>query len=180
MKHIDWRSLLARAPLPMLALAASYGVYSFALLFVPWLVAVIQAAAFEMVYIGLAVTRGLDDTRRKRATAISIGAVVTSIVYNTLAGWFYRQPQLLEDASPVSWLCFAVLHGAPLAWVAYLVADLLLHTTSPVVEETQEATSVLADLQALARKLRDEGKSWKETAEAVGRSPSTVRGWLEG
>ncbi|MFN8504459.1 hypothetical protein [Kouleothrix sp.] len=30
-----WRGVLARLPLPMLALAASYGVYSFAALFVP-------------------------------------------------------------------------------------------------------------------------------------------------
>jgi hypothetical protein len=130
---IDWRGLLARLPLPMLALAASYGVYSFALLFVPAWVAIVQAAAFELTYVGLAVTQGLDVPQRKRATGISVGAVVASIVYNTLAGWFYVQPQLLVDATAIAWLCLAILHGAPLAWVAYLVADLLLHTAPAAV-----------------------------------------------
>jgi len=126
MKH--WRTILSRLPLPMLALAASYGVFEFARLFVPVWVAIVQAAAFELCYIGLAVTRDLVADQRKRATAISVGAVVASIVYNTLAGWFHRQPALLDAASPIAWLMFAILHGAPLAWVAYLVADLLLHS----------------------------------------------------
>lgn len=135
---IDWRGLLARLPLPMLALAASYGVYSFALLFVPAWVAIVQAAAFELTYVGLAVTQGLDVPQRKRATGISVGAVVASIVYNTLAGWFYVQPQLLVDATAIAWLCLAILHGAPLAWVAYLVADLLLHTAPAAVTAASE------------------------------------------
>lgn len=122
-----WRPVLAALPLPMLALAASYGVYSFALLFVPPWVALAQAAAFELTYVGLAVVRSLDARQRGRASSISIGAVLASVIYNTLAGWFERQPQLLIDASPISWLFLAALHGAPLAWVAYLVADLLLH-----------------------------------------------------
>lgn len=143
MKH--WRTILARAPLPMLALAASYGVYSFARLFVPDVVAVIQAAAFELTYIGLAVTQGLSDGQRKRATAISVGAVVASIVYNTLAGWFHKQPDLLSTASPIAWLMFAILHGAPLAWVAYLVADLLLHSGAQTALETLPERSVEAE-----------------------------------
>ncbi len=143
MKH--WRTLLARIPLPMLALAASYGVYSFASLFVPWQVAIIQAAAFELTYIGLAVTLDLSEGARRRATTISIGAVVASIIYNTLSGWFHRQPQLLDSASPLAWLMFAILHGAPLAWVAYLVSDLLLHSGSvalPELPPAQEAPHV--------------------------------------
>lgn len=131
-----WRTILARAPLPMLALAASYGVYSFASLFVPLAVAIIQAAAFELTYIGLAVTRGLSADDRRRATAISVGAVAASIIYNTLAGWFHRQPDLLSAASPIAWLMLAILHGAPLAWVAFLVADLLLHSNAKPALET--------------------------------------------
>lgn len=130
---IDWRSLFARLPLPMLALAASYGVYQFALLFTPAWVAVIQAAAFETTYIGLAVTQSFSADQRKRATGISIGAVAASVIYNTLAGWFHAQPDLLIHAGAIAWLCLAILHGAPLAWVAYLVADLLLHTAPGAV-----------------------------------------------
>jgi hypothetical protein len=143
-KHIDWRSVLARLPLPMLALAASYGVYSFALLFVPPWVAVIQAAAFELTYVGLAVTQGLGDGQRRRATGISIGAVVASIIYNTLAGWFQAQPQLLIDADAKAWLCLAVLHGAPLAWVAYLVSDLLLHSAPIAITPVEPQTTATA------------------------------------
>jgi hypothetical protein len=122
-----WRPVLAGLPLPMLALAASYGVYSFALLFVPTWVAVVQAAAFELTYLGLAVLVGLDERQRARARLISVGAVVTSIIYNTLAGWFHQRPELMATASDEAWLALAVLHGMPLAWVAYLVSDLLLH-----------------------------------------------------
>ena len=137
---MNWRLFLARLPLPMLALAASYGVFSFAQLFVPLGIAIIQAAAFELTYIGLAVTRDLSGDDRRRATTISIGAVVASIIYNTLAGWFHKQPALLESASAIAWLMFAILHGAPLAWVAYLVADLLLHTNmkQPLVVQAVE------------------------------------------
>jgi len=155
-RPIDWRGLLARLPLPMLALAASYGVYSFARLFVPDVVAAIQAAAFELTYIGLAVTRTLDRAQRRRATLISVGAVVASIVYNTLAGWFHRQPELLSQGDAISWLMFAILHGAPLAWVAYLVADLLLHS------EPRPVSRRPAQLRALIRRL---SRGWR-TARA--------------
>lgn len=121
-----WRDLLARLPLPMLALAASYGVYSFALLFVPTWVAIVQAAAFELVYIGLAVVQ-LPPDQQKRARSISVGAVVVSVAYNTLDGLFHRRPSLLE--LPPLWadVVLSLLHGVPLAVLAYLVADLLLH-----------------------------------------------------
>src|SRR5689334_20914200 len=111
-----WREVVARLPLPMLALSASYGVYSFALLYVPAIVAGIQAASFELTYIGLSVTRNLDKDRRKKATAISIGAVVVSILYNSLAGLFHRQPQLMDGLTVWQECVLAVLHGAPLAW----------------------------------------------------------------
>lgn len=132
MPRFDWRALVAALPLPMLALAASYGVYSFAALFVPLWVALAQAAAFELVYIGLAVVRVANE-QRQRARAISVGAVVVSIVYNTLAGLFHRQPGVL-DALPL-WgeIILAALHGAPLAWVAFLVSDLLLHSEARAV-----------------------------------------------
>src|SRR5690349_13755300 len=90
-----WRTILARAPLPMLALAASWGVYSFARLYVPTVIAIIQAAAFELTYIGLAITRDLTHEQRRRATHISIGAVVVSVIYNAIDGLFARNPAWL-------------------------------------------------------------------------------------
>ncbi|HEU5088204.1 MAG TPA: hypothetical protein VFT99_12190 [Roseiflexaceae bacterium] len=124
---MNLRTILAHAPLPMLALAASYGVYQYALLYVPNEVALIQAAAFESVYIGLTVANIQDGAPRKRARMVSFGAVATSIIYNTLAGLFHRVPGALVGLPLHGELALAALHGLPLAWVAFLVADLLLH-----------------------------------------------------
>lgn len=133
---------LARLPLPMLALAAAFGVYRFALIFVPPWVAITQALAFEATYIGLAAQDDLSDDGRRRAMYISIGAVVVSILYNTMAGIFDRNPDWLQDAPVmVEWL-LAAMHGAPLAVVAYCVADLLLHSNGSSLSQ------VIADLRA--------------------------------
>lgn len=163
----NWRALLAVLPLPMLALAASYGVYEFARLFVPTWVAVIQAAAFECTYIGLAVSQLLDEKQRQRGRVIALGAVMTSIIYNTLAGWFHRHPALLADASPVADLMLALLHGAPLAWVAFLVSDLLLHGTpaGPRVEDVSQERDILRDerdslVQERDALSREERRAW--------------------
>ena len=121
-----WRAILATLPLPMLALAASYGVYEYSRLFVPAWVALAQAAAFELTYVGLSVVQVQHD-QRHRARLISLGAVVVSVSYNTLAGLFHREPMLLEAAPLWANVVLSLLHGAPLAWLAFLVADLLLH-----------------------------------------------------
>lgn len=130
------RWLLPRLPLPMLALAASYGVYQFALLFVPAWVAMAQASAFELVYISLATIETPSLNQRGKARAISVGAVAVSVLYNSLAGYFHRNGL---GALPL-WgeMVLAVLHGAPLAIVAYLVADLLLHKS---LQEQQEGAT---------------------------------------
>jgi hypothetical protein len=143
-----WRVILSRAPLPMLALAASYGVYQYALLFTPQWVAIVQAAAFEATYLGLSVVE-VDDQQRRRAALVSIGAVLTSIIYNSLAGWFHRAPQLLDGASDIAWLALATLHGAPLAWVAFLVASLLLHSPAPSAQPSAINTQPNATIDAI-------------------------------
>lgn len=134
LRTVPWRPVVAALPLPMLALAASYGVFSFNLLFAPWWIAFVSAAAFELVYVGLAVLGGLDSHQRRRASAISIGAVAVSVVYNSLAGLFHRRPELLIDLPIWAEAVLAILHGLPLALVAYLTADLLLHR-APAVED---------------------------------------------
>jgi hypothetical protein len=121
-----WRGVLAVLPLPTLALAASYGVYTFNLLFVPQWVALVSAAAFELTYVGLAVAR-LGTGQRRRASVIAASAVVVSILYNVAAGLFHLRPELLANATLVGAVVLAILHGLPLAIVAYNVASLLLH-----------------------------------------------------
>lgn len=145
-----WRIVLARLPLPMLALAASYGVYRFALLFVPSWVAIIQAAAFEATYVGLAALDQLDGDGRKRASRISVGAVIVSILYNSLDGLFHRYPSILVNLDVAPWgLGLALLHGAPLAWVAYLVSDLLLHRKPEAASKSEHPRRRAASLRAL-------------------------------
>jgi hypothetical protein len=121
---MNWRDLIARLPLPMLALAASWGVYSFQRLFVPEFFAIVSAAAFELVYIGMALVMTPD---KHRATAISLGAVGVSVLYNSLAGLFHRNPEWLTSLPVEAEIGLSVLHGLPLAGLAWVVADLLLH-----------------------------------------------------
>lgn len=146
-----WRDVMARLPLPTLALAASYGVYSYALLFVPQWVAIVQAAAFELTYLGLSTVDVPERWRRRRAAAISLAAVSVSVVYNSAAGYFHRNPAALIGLSFAEELGLAVAHGAPLAIVAYLVADLLLHTFNPRAIPAQRR----ALIRKLARLLRE-------------------------
>lgn len=122
--------LLAILPLPMLGLAASYGVFYFAAFFVPTFVAIGEAAAFELTYIGLAMIQGLDDRQQKRASVVAKAAVWVSVVYNTLAGVMHQQPAWFDHMHPAAVWALALIHGVPLAVLAYQVANLLLHRKS--------------------------------------------------
>jgi hypothetical protein len=152
LQKIDYRIIASRISLPLLALSASYGVYSYTYRFVPWEFAVITGAAFEMVYIGLALADLLPD-QRKRARKISLCAVAVSVVYNWLAGFLDRSDKAL-----------ALNHGAPLAIVGYFLADLLLHQENgkSIANDWQKK---LNDLQATWQKawddLQDDLASWQ-------------------
>lgn len=184
-----WRDVMARLPLPTLALAASYGVYSYALLFVPWWVAVIQAAAFELTYLGLSTVDVPERWRRRRAAAISLAAVSVSVVYNSAAGYFHRNPAALSGLSFVEELALAVAHGAPLAIVAYLVADLLLHTYDRRVIPAQRR-ALIRRLMRIVRELRvslanaqalisDQAREFRESRLLAARESGELREQLE-
>jgi hypothetical protein len=152
----NWRLVLARLPLPMLALAAAYGVYKFNMLFVPMWVALVSAAAFELVYVGLSVAR-LDVGDRRRASVIAGAAVAVSVVYNSLAALFEIRPALL-DARPL-WadIALAILHGLPLAILAWNVAQLLLHQEQEQVAEPALARQVDYPPPVLVEEAGDQG-----------------------
>jgi len=153
----------ARVPLPMLALAAAYGVYEFQLLFVPAWVALVSAAAFEATYIALAVMPTPDP---RRATAISVAAVAVSVAYNTLAALFTRRPALLVGAPLWGDVALALLHGLPLAVVAYNVAALLLHA-QPAHHARTEAAPPAQDAPVSAHQCRKCGASVGSQAHAA-------------
>ena len=123
----SWEKALAVAPLPMLGLAASYGVFYFAAFFAPVWVAIGEAMAFELTYIGLSITKGLTDKQQARAAMVAKGAVLVSIIYNSLAGVMHLQPDWFKQMNAVWVWVLACVHGLPLALLAYQVATLLLH-----------------------------------------------------
>lgn len=119
--------ILPVLPLPMLGLAASYGVYFFAVQFVPTPIAIAEAAAFELTYIGLGALTGLSERERATAKRVSWGAVFVSVTYNTITAAVHQDPQILEELPAFFFWTVAILHGAPLAVLAYLVSELLLN-----------------------------------------------------
>lgn len=119
-------NIAAIVALLLLAATASFGVYEFQLLFVPKIVAIASAASFEATYIGLALAT-LTQTSKKRAAIISLAAVAVSITYNSLSALFHLNPALLEQKHIMLDIVLAILHGLPLALVAYFVADLIIH-----------------------------------------------------
>jgi hypothetical protein len=126
----NWRGFFAVLPLPMLGLAASYGVFRFALVFVPAWVAIITASSFEFVYIGLAVYNKFTAAQRREALHISLGAVAVSVLYNALDGVFHRRPWLLDGMPWWGDVLLALVHGLPLAVLAFLVSRLVMHPAS--------------------------------------------------
>jgi hypothetical protein len=122
-------------PISLLALSASYGIYSFSLLFVPWYIAGITALAFEMTYISLVF---IDSTKAK---PVSIMAVIVSVLWNVGHSMFVLYPASVEMVYNSLLMSFilAAIHGIPLATLAYLVADVSLH--SEMKKETGETYS---------------------------------------
>ena len=119
--------ILPVLPIPMLGLAASYGVYFFSRVFVPDPVAIIEAMAFELVYIGLATMDDLDDSKKKEALIVSIGAVIVSIVYNTLAGALEVNKDLFSELTTGWFWMIAVIHAVPVPVLAFLMSRLKFH-----------------------------------------------------
>jgi hypothetical protein len=111
-------------PIALLALSASYGIYSFSLLFVPWYIAGITALAFELTYCTLVF---IDSSKAK---PVSIMAVIVSVLWNVGHSMFVLYPASVEMVYSSLWLSFilAAIHGVPLATLAYLVADVSLHS----------------------------------------------------
>lgn len=152
----DWAKFFAFLPLPMLGLAASYGVYFFASYFVPQAVAIGEAAAFELTYIGIASLKDLSPNNKRRALRIAYYAVFVSVVYNTLAGALHLNPEILQGLQgTITWIeelgqdgqalgtyqasniggvilfwVIALVHGVPPATLAYQVADLHIHKSN--------------------------------------------------
>lgn len=154
---------MGRLTLPLLALPAAYGVGAFQRLFVPDVVAAINAAAFEFVYISIALLPNLD---RRRAGWVAVGSVAVSVLNNALSGWFATAP-VIGLLNLEHWLLLAILHGAPLAIIAYLFAELLMDRNRSPDRPADPVADLVIGIAGRTYRLRD-------VAEAFAVSPSTV------
>lgn len=86
---VSWRVAFAEAPVPMMGIASSYGVYAYNLIFMPWWAAVVVAAAYESVYIGIPQLDNLTPTQIVLAGNLANAAGWVSFAQNALAGMDY-------------------------------------------------------------------------------------------
>jgi FtsZ-binding cell division protein ZapB len=164
---LPWREILSRSSLPFLGLAASYGVYSFTIHYVNIVFAIITAAAFELVYVGLSVAKDLDERQRRRARLISMSAVGVSACFNWMAGVIDTNPGWFEGLTLGQKTLLAFLHGAPLSLLGYFVADLLMHSS------TGDAVTKAA--QAVIEKLQDELKELQSRFATLQKDHETLQ-----
>lgn len=168
-------NIAAIVALLLLAFTASYGVYTFQLLFVPWWIAFISAASFEATYIGLALAE-LTQASKKRAMIISLAAVAVSITYNSLSAFFQLSPEMLNERYVVLNGVLAVLHGLPLALVAYFVADLIIHRPNIASKPTSKTESkVSSKPQANIEAKPVLAMEAKQEANRIATSKATVK-----
>lgn len=172
------RWVFERLPLPMLALSAAYGVWAFNALFLPEPFALISASAFELVYISLSIARVHE---RRKATMVAASAVAVSVVYNSLSGLFHLRPSLLIDTPLWADITLSVLHGAPLAVSAYLVADLLLHNQEQEQREQNDRIVPLKpaqqNLEQQVKALAMDGMSDADIARELSIKPGQAKYW---
>lgn len=124
----DWRGLIARLALVLLAASAAYGVYAFSELFTPWPVAALTAISFEACYIGLACLPQLSERQRREANRIAIWAVIVSVSYNSIAAVAHLSPTSFDKIPGWAVWALSILHGLPLALTGYFLSNLLLHS----------------------------------------------------
>jgi hypothetical protein len=169
------RWVFERLPLPMLALSAAYGVWAFNALFLPEPFALISASAFELVYISLSIARVHE---RRKATLVAASAVAVSVVYNSLSGLFHLRPSLLIETPLWADITLSILHGAPLAVSAYLVADLLLHN-----QEQEQNDRIVPlnqyqqDLEQQIKAMAADGMSDANIAQELSIKPGQAKYW---
>lgn len=113
--------VLVRIAVAALGVRASYGVFVFAASLVPFPFALTEAFSLELTYIGITFLR-LDDKGQKWALGVALGAMAISILYNILAAAVLKQPDIFDSLSPAGFWLVTVLHGAPMAGLAFLVS----------------------------------------------------------
>ena len=145
---VTWVDVLPVAPLPLLGLGATYGVYHFSSFFTTPVFAVVLGSAFELTYIGMAVMVLRCPELAATARKVSLSAVLVSIIYNVFSGALYFMPTLMQKLPPhdnsigawVSLWVLCILHGAPLPGLAFAVSEAVPVFYRKVSEMKNEGT----------------------------------------
>lgn len=116
------RRLLALLSVPLLAVPSAVGVYAYLEPESGWFAAGLAAAGFEVLYVGVNVLIISSPELRRYARNVSVGAVVTAVLMNTIAHYSAPTFDVLE-------LFLSLIASAPLATLAYAVS-VLLHRLS--------------------------------------------------
>lgn len=134
-KDFPWDRVMDAMPVIMFGLAASYGVYDYSRHFMPEFFAYVLGGAFEATYIRLGTTKGLRKEERERAKKVSIGAVIISVIYNTVSAKMHTDTGWIHNTNPFIVWMLCLLHGAPMALLGYYIVDLLFHKNNTHAHE---------------------------------------------
>jgi hypothetical protein len=161
-------------PIALLALSASYGIYSFSLLFVPWYIAAVTALAFELTYCTLVF---IDSSKAK---PVSIMAVIVSVLWNVGHSMFVLYPASVEMVYNSLGLSFilAAIHGVPLATLAYLVADVSLHSKPDNIQVDTKSKELPRNEQIILDKRN--GMTYNELSTKYGVSKRRLQQIVKG
>lgn len=171
----DWGKIVPMAAMLTLSFGASVGVYVIMRQFAGPIVSAINASSFELTYLGLALADKNTAKARQLATNVSIGAVIVSILMNVSAGLLIKYPALAGSTN-IAWVIYlAVLHGVPLALLAYFMAALIIHKDGTTFETL---AAKIAELEAFLLGMtteKDTALTAQADAEAqIGRAGAQV------
>ena len=149
----DWKRLtLAVLSVPLLAAPSAYGVYLY-LAPESGYFAMSAAVGFELLYIGVNVLTLRSEALRQYAQGVALAAVITAVVFNTLAHYALKVPGAYTGA-PLSALAalLSLITSLPLAGLAYAVS-VLLHNLSDDTPVSTPSTERQGDVNVTVQTL---------------------------
>lgn len=116
---------LIRIAIATLGARASWGVFIFARWVAPDAMAIVEACSLEATYIGLSFLK-LDHEGKRSALWIAAGALLVSVIYNTLAAGLLKNPHIFDGVNWWGFWGLCILHGPPMATLAFLIVRFVL------------------------------------------------------
>lgn len=187
MTNTPLRLALSVLSVPLLAAPSAYGVYLYLAPESGWW-AMSAAVGFEALYIGVNVLALRNAELRQYAERVALAAVITAVVFNTLAHYALKVPGAYSGAalSPLAAL-LSLITSLPLAGLAYAVSVLLHRLSEDTVTHTaplsEEVTILAVDSVPDVKALSDSGvllsKSERVKRVALSQGWSESKAWRE-